>query len=77
MLDIADILREQLLQCRLENFHSLHLPKVEGEERLHSHLNTPKHAGHAFVDEESAMAAGRQRNYARRRERSAARGAAI
>ena len=36
MLDIADVLRQQLLQYRFENYHSLRLPKVEGDERLHS-----------------------------------------
>jgi hypothetical protein len=36
MLDIADVLQKQLLQYRLENYHSLCLPKVEGDERLHS-----------------------------------------
>jgi hypothetical protein len=36
MLDIADVLQKQLLQYRLENYHSLRLPKVEGDERLHS-----------------------------------------
>jgi hypothetical protein len=36
MLDVAEVLRQQLLQYRLENFRSLRLPKVEGDERLHS-----------------------------------------
>jgi hypothetical protein len=36
MVDIADVLRQQLLQYRLENYHSLRLTKVEGDERLHS-----------------------------------------
>ena len=36
ILDIADALRQQLLQYRLENYHSLRLPKIEGDERLHS-----------------------------------------
>jgi len=36
MLDIADVLRHQLLQYRLERYNSLRLPKVEGDERLHS-----------------------------------------
>jgi hypothetical protein len=36
MLDIADALQKQLLQYRLENYHSLRLPKVEGDERLYS-----------------------------------------
>jgi hypothetical protein len=36
ILDIADVLRQQLLQYRLENYHSLRLPKVEGDERLRS-----------------------------------------
>jgi hypothetical protein len=36
MLDIADVLQKQLLQYRLENYHTLRLPKVEGDERLHS-----------------------------------------
>ena len=36
MLDVADVLRQKLLQYRLENYHSLPLPKVEGDERLHS-----------------------------------------
>ena len=35
-LDVADVLRNQLLHYRLENYHSLRLPKVEGDERLHS-----------------------------------------
>jgi hypothetical protein len=35
-LDIADALQKQLLQYRLENYHSLRLPKVEGDERLYS-----------------------------------------
>jgi hypothetical protein len=35
-LDIADALQKQLLQYRLENYHTLRLPKVEGDERLHS-----------------------------------------
>jgi len=36
MLDIADVLQKQLLQYRLENYHSLRLPKVKGDERLYS-----------------------------------------
>ena len=32
----ADRLRSALLQYRLENYHSLRLPKIEGDERLHS-----------------------------------------
>ena len=36
MVDTADVLQKQLLQYRLENYHSLRLPKVEGDERLHS-----------------------------------------
>ncbi len=36
VVDIADVLRQQLLQYRLENYHSLRLPKVEGDERLRS-----------------------------------------
>ena len=36
MLDSADVLQKQLLHYRLENYHSLRLPKVEGDERLHS-----------------------------------------
>jgi hypothetical protein len=36
MLDIADVLQKQLLQYRLENYHSLRLPKVEGDDRLYS-----------------------------------------
>jgi hypothetical protein len=36
MLDIADDLQQQLLQFRFENFRSLHLPKIEGDEQLHS-----------------------------------------
>ena len=36
MLDIADVLQKQLLQYRLENYRSLRLPKVEGDERLYS-----------------------------------------
>ena len=35
-LDKADVLQKQLLYYRLENYHSLSLPKVEGDERLHS-----------------------------------------
>jgi hypothetical protein len=35
-LDSADILQKQLLHYRLENYHSLRLPKIEGDERLHS-----------------------------------------
>jgi len=38
ILDIADVLRNELLQHRLENYHSLRLPKVEGDERLHSRM---------------------------------------
>jgi hypothetical protein len=36
MRDMADKLRQQLLKYRFENYHSLHLPKVEGDERLYS-----------------------------------------
>jgi hypothetical protein len=36
ILDQADRLRNALLQYRFENYHSLRLPKVEGDERLHS-----------------------------------------
>jgi hypothetical protein len=36
ILDAADVLCRRLLQCRLENFKSLCLPKVPGDERLHS-----------------------------------------
>ena len=36
ILDSADRLRSALLQYRLENYHSLRLPKIEGDERLHS-----------------------------------------
>ena len=36
MLDIIDALQKQLLQYRLENYHSLRLPKVDGDERLYS-----------------------------------------
>ena len=36
ILDSADALRQQLLHYRLENFHSLRLTKVDGDERLHS-----------------------------------------
>jgi hypothetical protein len=36
ILDSADFLQMELLQFRLENFHSLLLPKIKGEERLHS-----------------------------------------
>ena len=36
LLDNADILCKALLQYRLENYHSLRLPKVEGDQRLHS-----------------------------------------
>ena len=35
-LDKADVLQKQLLLYRLENYHSLSLPKVEGDQRLHS-----------------------------------------
>ena len=35
-LDKADVLQKQLLHYRLENYHSLRLRKVEGDERLHS-----------------------------------------
>jgi hypothetical protein len=35
-LATADNLQKQLLQYRLENYHSLRLPKVEGDERLYS-----------------------------------------
>jgi hypothetical protein len=34
--DGADALQMELLQFRLENFHSLLLPKIKGDERLHS-----------------------------------------
>jgi hypothetical protein len=36
LLESADTLRSALLQYRLENYHSLRLPKVEGDQRLHS-----------------------------------------
>jgi hypothetical protein len=36
VLDAADDLRKELLQFRLENYNSLRLPKVEGDERLYS-----------------------------------------
>jgi len=36
LLDNADSLCKELLQYRLENYHSLRLPKVEGDQRLHS-----------------------------------------
>jgi hypothetical protein len=36
LLDNADSLCKALLQYRLENYHSLRLPKVEGDQRLHS-----------------------------------------
>jgi hypothetical protein len=36
MLEIADVLQRELLQYRLENYNSLRLPKVEGDEHLHS-----------------------------------------
>ena len=36
VLDATDVLRKQLLQYRLENYKSLRLPKVEGDERLHA-----------------------------------------
>jgi hypothetical protein len=36
MLDNADELQKQLLQFRLENFHALCLPKIEGDESLHA-----------------------------------------
>jgi len=36
ILDITDALRQQLVQYRLENYHSLRLPKIEGDECLHS-----------------------------------------
>jgi len=36
VLDLADDLQKQLQHYRLEKFNSLHLPKVEGDERLHS-----------------------------------------
>jgi len=36
ILDIADNLQKELLQYRLENHHSLRLPRVEGDERLYS-----------------------------------------
>jgi hypothetical protein len=36
VLNIADVLRQKLLQYRLENYRSLRLPKVEGDERLRS-----------------------------------------
>jgi hypothetical protein len=38
VLDSADLLRMELLQYRLENYHSLRLPKVEGDERLYSRM---------------------------------------
>jgi hypothetical protein len=36
ILDYADVLQKQLLQYRLENYKSLRLPKMKGDERLHS-----------------------------------------
>jgi hypothetical protein len=36
MLNIADVLQKQLLQYRLENYNSLRVPKIEGDERLFS-----------------------------------------
>ena len=36
VLDTTDALRMQLLRYRLENYKSLSLPKIEGDERLHS-----------------------------------------
>jgi len=36
ILATADVLRQQLLRYRLENYHSLGLPKVAGDERLYS-----------------------------------------
>ena len=36
ILDLAGDLRKELLQYRLEKYHSLRVPKVEGDERLHS-----------------------------------------
>jgi len=36
LLESADTLRNALLQYRLENYHSLRLAKVEGDQRLHS-----------------------------------------
>ena len=36
LLDNANSLRSQLLQYRLENYHSLQLPHVEGDQGLHS-----------------------------------------
>jgi hypothetical protein len=36
ILDYADVLQRQLLQYRLENYKSLRLPKMKGDERLHS-----------------------------------------
>lgn len=36
ILDTADVLRMRLLQCRLENYKSLGLPRIEGDEHLHS-----------------------------------------
>ena len=36
MMDFSGDLQKQLLQYRLANLHSLRLPKVEGDERLHS-----------------------------------------
>jgi hypothetical protein len=44
MLDIADGLRKELLQYRLENYHSLRLLKVEGDDRLHSRTRDLYHA---------------------------------
>src|SRR5215469_7767003 len=34
--DIAGDLQKKLLQYRLQNYHSLRLPKVKGDERLYS-----------------------------------------
>jgi len=36
MVDIAADLQKKLLHYRLENYHSLRMPKVVGDERLHS-----------------------------------------
>jgi len=44
VVDIADVLRQQLLQYRLENYHSLRLTKVEGDERLYSRTRDLYHA---------------------------------
>jgi hypothetical protein len=44
ILDIADALRKQLLQYRLESYNSLRLPKVEGDDQLHSRTRDLYHA---------------------------------